>query len=502
MLLNRQTITAIQRQALVETGPVSIIPEKVIQFGGGNFLRGFADWMFNELNKRELFNGRVIVVKMLPSGNQGRLNQQNGLYTLLTRGIMQGTVEEHAEIITSISREINPYNEWGEFLKCAEIPDLRYVVSNSTEAGIEYVKTDMPFGKCPLSFPAKLTAFLFHRCRHFSSGHERGMVVLPCELIEENGTILKELVLRHASDWKLDSSFTGWINSSCIFFDTLVDRIVPGFPADEVPVLKEALGYEDNLMVATEPYHLWVLEGDSSVARELQFNAAGLNVIWTDDITPYRKLKVRILNGAHTMSALAAFQAGNDTVLDMMNDKLISAYIRRGIFEEIIPALDFPEKEKSDFAQSVLDRFRNPFVRHKLMDISLNSVAKFRVRVLPSLLDYVEKKRRIPQILVFSLASLITFYRCKPETSGNYTGERRGIPYPVRDSQEHLRFFHTQWLTNGTNISCLTKCVLSNEALWGMDLSVVTGLTESISYWVRHILEQGMTVSLRKASSI
>jgi tagaturonate reductase len=500
MLLNRQTLSAIQKTGRVEIGPLDLFPEKVIQFGSGNFLRGFADWMINELNKRGLFNGRVIIVKMLPSASRGAINRQDGLYTLLTRGMVEGTVLEKAEIITAVSRELNPYSEWTQFLECAELPELRYVVSNSTEAGIEYVKTEKPLEECPASFPAKLAAFLFHRYRCFNGGTDKGMVVLPCELIERNGAVLKELIHRHASDWKLDRGFAVWLDTSCIFLNTLVDRIVPGFPADEAASLARSLGYEDDLMVAVEPFHQWVLEGGASVAGELPFADAGLNVHWTDTLVPYRTRKVRILNGAHTMCALAAYQAGEETVLDMVKNESVGKLMRLGLFSEIIPTLGLPEATTSDFAAQVMERFQNPFIKHQLLGISLNSVSKFKVRVLPSLLKYIELKDRIPSALVFSLAALMTFYRVRPDGSGHYIGERAGKPYEAKDNPEYLNFFHRQWMASGRDYSALSKSILSNESLWERDLSTLAGLVDSTAAHIKLIVEEGMPAALRKVS--
>lgn len=502
MQLNRATIAQITARGTVAVGPLDLFPEKVIQFGSGNFLRGFADWMFNELNKRNLFNGRVIIVKMLSSHSPGKLNQQDGLYTLLLRGVQNGKVVEQAQIITAISRELNPYIEWKQFLACAELPELRYVVSNATEAGIEYVQTGQPASECPASFPAKLTAFLFHRYKHFAGAPGRGMVILPCELIERNGTMLKELILRHAADWKLEEGFAEWLKTACRFFNTLVDRIVPGYPTEEAASLAQSLGYEDTLLDTGEPFHLWVLEGDMSVSRELSFADAGLNVLWTDNLTPYRTRKVRILNGAHTMSVLAAFQAGKDTVLEMVNDKTIGTFMRRGIFDEIIPTLDLPEKEKSDFAASVIERFQNPFIKHHLLSISLNSVSKFKVRVLPSLLKYAELKQRIPEVLAFSLAALITFYRGKLDKHGVYMGDRNGTPYEIKDNQEYLRFFNQQWQTNVSDVAVLTRNILANQDMWGRDLSVISGLTDTTTLNVQLIVDKGIIAAMTGVSGV
>jgi tagaturonate reductase len=498
MHLNRQTIGGIAASGKVPVGPLASYPERVIQFGEGNFLRAFIDWMINEMNGKNLFNGRVIVVQPLPDGMIDKLNSQNGLYTLLLRGVQGGKVIEQRQVITSVSRGLNPCTQWKEFLACAEIPDLRYVVSNTTEAGIEYVSTEWPEGRCPKSFPAKLTAFLFRRYGRFAGAGDKGMVILPCELIERNGATLKKIILKHSADWLLEEGFIDWIEGSCKFFDTLVDRIVPGYPAEEADALAGLLGYDDRLIDAGEIFHLWVLEGDADVSKELPLVDAGLNVLWTSNLQPYRTRKVRILNGAHTMMVPAAFLCGKETVLEAVQDEIIGGFMRRGIFDEIIPTLDLPENEKKDFAAKVIERFQNPFIRHRLLSIALNSVSKFKVRVLPSLTRYVELRNAVPPALAFSLAALIVFYRGTPDGSGKFHGTRNGEPYEINDSPEHLQFFREQWSRNGSDIPVLSRCVLSNRKMWDADLSKIPGLVEKVSSCVGAIIEKGMQPALKE----
>lgn len=380
--------------------------ERVLQFGEGNFLRGFVDWMFDRLNKEYGGDFGVVVIQPRPGNKMERLNNQDGLYTLYSRGLINGVKAEETRIIDCITRGVNPYEDTDEFFKCAKNPDLRYIVSNTTEAGIEYRKEECNFNTT--TFPGRLTMFLKAR---YDAGLN-GFLILPCELIDNNGDSLKECVLKYAKDWNYGEDFLRWVNEENVFMNTLVDRIVTGYPRDTAKEMEEKLGYHDNLIDTTEIFHLWVIEGDKKYAKELPFDKIGLNVIWTDDVTPYKKRKVRILNGAHTMLAPAAMLMGMETVRESMDNELLNEYIRKGIFEEIVPTVDMSERELVKFANAVIDRFRNPFIKHYLSSIALNSVSKFKVRVLPSIKDYIDKFDKTPKCLVFSLAALIMFYKC------------------------------------------------------------------------------------------
>lgn len=379
--------------------------ERVMQFGEGNFLRGFADWMIDRLNKEADGDFGVVVVQPLASGTADMLNNQDGLYTLCLRGLLNGKRTEETRIVDCITRGINPYVNTGEFFACAKNPDLRFIVSNTTEAGIEYRDDDEAFDKT--TFPGRLAMFMKRR---FDLGLN-GFVLLPCELIDKNGDNLKECIIKYAKLWNYGDAFIRWVNEENHFTNTLVDRIVTGYPKDTAKEMEQRLGYHDNIIDTAEIFHLWVIEGDRKYAEEIPFHKIGLNVLWTDDVTPYKKRKVRILNGAHTMSVLAARLAGLETVGEMMEDGELSAFVQKGIFSDIIPTLEFPREESERFANDVIERFKNPFIKHRLLSIALNSVSKFRVRVLPSLLEYREKYGKEPERLVFSLAALIMFYR-------------------------------------------------------------------------------------------
>ncbi|MFZ5988748.1 MAG: tagaturonate reductase [Bacillota bacterium] len=481
-------------------GPTGVMPERVLQFGEGNFLRGFVDWMFNRMNLKGLFNGSVVVVQPIREGMADMINQQEGLYTLYLRGIKRGDIVKTKELVTSVSRCINMYQDFDEYLKLAQNPELRVIVSNTTEAGIAYNPEDRLEDAPPSSFPGKLTVFLHKRYEAFKGDMNKGFIIIPCELIDRNGDSLKNIVLMLARDWKLGEGFIEWIEKANFFLNTLVDRIITGYPKDEADAIINELGYKDTLIDTGEIFHLWVIEGDRRLSVELPFTRAGLNVVWTENMTPYRTRKVRILNGAHTMTVLAAFLYGKDTVKECMDDQLISMYMRKGIFDEIIPTLDLPEGELVQYAKDVMERFSNPYIKHYLLSISLNSVSKFKTRVLPSILEYIKRKNEIPQILTFSLAALIAFYRGTSICSNSLLGFRSGSEYKICDDEHVLTFFKELWAgfdctEEGTRL--LVSKLLSRSDWWGMDLNEVEGLTTLVSSHLFNIIAYGMEKTLK-----
>lgn len=480
---------------------IDALPEKVLQFGEGNFLRGFVDWMIHKMNQKQLFNGRVVVVQPIEHGLSDKLNEQNGLYTLLLRGIQNGEIVQEQEIISSISRSIDPYSEYETYLECAKLPELRFIFSNTTEAGITYSAADRFEDEPPASFPGKLTVFLYHRFKAFRGDPSKGLIIIPCELIEHNGQTLREIVLRLAYEWELGDTFIYWLKEHNVFLSTLVDRIVTGYPRDEIQQLTEQAGYEDQLFVAAEIYHLWVIEGGARFASELPLTDVGLHVIWTDDMTPYRTRKVRILNGAHTMTALAAYLYGVDTVKECMDDPTIRRYMEKGIYEEIIPTLDSPKEELEEYAASVLDRFANPYNKHYLLSISLNSVSKFKTRVLPSILEYVKRNQQLPKVLSFSFAALLAFYRSTELRDHVLIGKRSdGEEYKIQDELKVLESFQMLWSEcNGTreSIDRLVNKVLTRKDLWGQDLNRLTGFPELVTDYLYKILTDGMQDALK-----
>lgn len=484
----------------LEINPVSDLPEKVIQFGEGNFLRAFVDWMIDRLNQQGLFNGRVVVVQPIQEGLIDLLNEQDGLYTLLLRGIEKGRVVEKKRMVTAISRALNPYSDWQGYLSCAENPELRIIVSNTTEAGIAYDKEAFIQGQALQSFPAKLAAFLFHRFSFFNGDPHKGMLILPCELIDKNGSKLKEIILRYIEEWRLPAAFKDWIDEHNHFFNTLVDRIVTGYPRDEADRLYETLGYQDQLLDTGEIFHLWVIEGDSRFKDELPLEQIGLNVVWTADLTPYRERKVRVLNGAHTMTVAVAWLCGLDTVKEAVEDPLVGQFMHKGLFNEILPMLSLPEAEKKAFADSVLERFQNPFIRHRWIDIALNSISKFKTRCLPTLIDYYQVNKRPPVFLGFSLAALLTFYRGNELVDGKLAAMSEKGPYQVSDDRRTLAFFLQCWQTrsddNHIDFEAAARRILGNAELWGMDLNRLAGLAEAVAEALVNISTFGMRAAL------
>nr|WP_319487188.1 tagaturonate reductase [uncultured Caproiciproducens sp.] len=460
-------------------------PIKVLQFGEGNFLRAFVDWQIDKMNCEAGFNGGVAIVQPLPKGNTGLLNEQDCLYTLFLQGIKDGKAVREHRIINSVSAAVNPYDDYEAFLNLAKCESLRFIVSNTTEAGIAYDPADQMTDRPPVSYPAKLTVFLYQRFLSFGGEPEKGLVIIPCELIDRNGEKLKKCVLQYSTLWNLDKAFITWLNGSNTFCCSLVDRIVPGFPKDTIEEITKELGYTDDAVDVGEQFHLWVIEGPQWIKNELPFEKAGLNIKLVEDMTPYRTRKVRILNGAHTTLVAVAYLLGLDTVGEAVNNPVASEFLHEAVFNEIIPTLDLPRKELEEFAAAVLERFQNPYVKHYLMSIALNSFSKYETRVLPSLLKYFERTKKLPSHLVFSLAALLEFYK----------GTRGAEKIPLNDEDQVLEFMKGQWLScDGSNNSLLklVQQVLAFQHIWKTDLNKVPGLTEAVSRYLAVIEKQGM----------
>ena len=412
-------------------------PERIIQFGEGGFLRGFVDWMVQKMNDNGTFSGNVVVVQPIADGMCDMLTAQNCGYTHVIRGI-EGVDKT---VVNSISRCVKPYDDFDAYLALAENSDFRFIVSNTTEAGIVFSAEDKITDAPPKTFPAKLTILLKRR---FELGLP-GFVFLPCELIDRNGDNLKKCVLEYARLWELVEKFCTWVEEENIFTNTLVDRINTGYPRGE----NLELGYEDNMVNTSEYFHLWVIETDYDLERELSFSSAGLNVIVTKDkLEMYRTRKVRILNGAHTSLVPYALLSGFDTVKSCVDDKVMREHIRKCVFDEIIPTLDLPKDELVEYAESVIERFENPYIKHYLSAIALNSVSKFKVRVLPSLLEYIKRYGKMPETLLFAFAKLIEFYKTDM----------------TNDDADVTEFMRTH------NV----REILANASLWGADISHLT----------------------------
>lgn len=467
------------------TANVNTYTERILQFGEGNFLRAFANWMIHEMNKKANFDAGVVVVQPIDQGLVKMLNDQDGLYTLYLNGIKNGKAISEHEIIDCIQSAINPYDNFAGYLANAKNPDLRFVISNTTEAGIAYNAEDTLEDAPQKSFPGKLTALLYKRFQEFSGASDKGLIVIPCELIDRNGDNLKRIILQYATEWKLGEEFVNWINEDNIFCNTLVDRIVPGYPRDKMDAITKELGYKDNLVVEGEQFHLWVIEGPIEVKDEFPSEACGLNVVFTDDMEPYRTRKVRILNGAHTSLVPVGYLYGIEKVRESLEDAVVGGFLKDAIFNEICPTLDLSEEELNQFSNDVLDRFRNPYLEHALMSISLNSVSKYKTRVLPSVLEYVKRKNELPNRLLFSLAALIAFYK----------GERNGEEITLKDDEKVLEFFKTQWAKG--DITAVAKATLENVDFWGTDLTQLNGLETAVIISLENIINNGMKAALQ-----
>lgn len=444
--LNRSNHKAVER------------PVKILQFGEGNFLRAFIDWILQNLNDAGVINADVAVVQPMPMGRVAELEKQDGLYTLCLEGIDKGEKVQSKQIIDVLKDFINPFEQYDKFLDYAKSADLEIVISNTTEAGIALDETDTDFTKCPKSFPGKLLAFLKARYDHFDGDASKGLAIIPCELIDHNGDELKRVMLELAKIKGMDEKFINWITNACHYTSTLVDRIVPGYPRDNAAQICEETGFADNNIVKGEIFHLWVLQKEPFIQEKLPADKSGLNVIFADDITPYKQRKVKILNGTHTGIVPVAYLSGIDTVRESVEDEDVGRFAAELINDEIKPTIELPKDEMDAFANSVVERFKNPFIRHELMSIALNSTTKFRTRLLPTYNDYRRKFGKSPKHILFSLASLAVFYR----------GKRGDEDIKLADDPKFLEFWKEVW--DLTDFDAMAKKILGASDVWEQNL--------------------------------
>lgn len=471
-------------------------PVKVVQYGEGNFLRAFVDYMFDLANEQGKFDGNIVLIKPIEFGNLEMFHQQDCQYTVTLSGRDEnGEAKVSDRIITSVADAVDAITEYEKYNNLAKNPDLRFVVSNTTEAGIVYDETDK-FELCPPNtFPGKLTKFLYTRYQEFNGDMSKGLIMLPVELIDDNGMHLKECVLKQCANWGLEESFVTWVKEACIFTQTLVDRIVTGYPRGKEQPHWDRYGYEDTTMVTAEPFSLWVIESDKDISAEFPIPDSGFNVILTKDHHPYKQRKVRILNGAHTCSVLGAYLYGTDIVRDMMNTPVLRSFVEKAVYEEIIPTLSLPAEECKDFAAAVFDRFDNPYVDHALLAISLNSVSKWRARVMPSFLGYINKNGQVPARLTFSLAALFAFYTGSEIRNGALIGNRNGAEYEIKDDAKILEFFAAN---SGKSAKEFAHAALSNVDFWGEDLSAYAGVEDCVAAYIEEIRSAGMKAAIDK----
>ncbi|MGO4819040.1 tagaturonate reductase [Flavobacterium sp. W22_SRS_FP1] len=474
----------------INTGLEELQPIKVVQFGEGNFLRAFIDYAFQELNEKVDFNAGIAVVQPIENGMVNMLNDQDGLYTLFMKGLTKGQEVQEKTLISNLVSGINPYTNFNDYLALAKEDELAFIISNTTESGIAYVSTDTPTMQPPSSYPAKLTVLLHERFKYFNGDAAKGLAIIPCELINNNADTLKEIILKYSEDWNLGADFKNWIQENNSFHNTLVDRIVPGYPRAEIDAYNKELDYVDNLIVTAETFFLWVIEGGEDLKAKLPFHKTNLDVKIVADMQPYRTRKVRILNGAHTAMVPFSLMYGNETVKETVDNAFTGKFINQAIFDEINETIEMDKAELDLFAADVLDRFRNPFIKHNLSSIALNSISKFKVRVLPSVLEYISKYDKVPTNLTFAFACLIRFYK----------GTWKETSLPVDDSKEITNVFQEIWASNDT--AKVVGQTLSNTEFWGEDLTKVKGLSEALVLALNEIeangIEQGFVHFLKK----
>ena len=466
----------------------AIRPERIIQFGEGNFLRAFVDWIISNMNEKTDFNSSVVVVQPIEKGMIDALNAQDGLYHVNLQGLSNGEVINSLRMIDVISRALSPYQDFYAFLSLAEQPEMRFVISNTTEAGINFDPSCKLDDAPASSYPGKLTQLLYHRFKHFAGDPAKGLIIFPCELIFLNGHKLKETIYQYIELWNLGEEFKAWFESACGVYATLVDRIVPGFPRKEIEQIKAKLDYDDNMVVQGEAFHLWVIEAPESVAEEFPANKAGLNVLFVPSEEPYHERKVTLLNGPHTVLSPVAFLAGVDIVRDACQHEVIGKFIHRVMFDELMETLNLPKAELQKFAEDVLERFNNPFVDHQVTSIMLNSFPKYATRDLPGLKEYLKRKGSLPEGLVLGLAAIMVYYR---------GGKRAdGVEIIPNDAPEIMALLSQLWSEG--SVENLVERVLGTTSIWGEDLNSIPLLAERVAYYIDKIQNQGMLQTVKE----
>ncbi|WP_439236127.1 tagaturonate reductase [Lonepinella koalarum] len=465
-------------------------PTKIIQFGEGNFLRAFVDWQIDLLNEQTDLNAGVTIIRPINTDFPPSLNTQDGLYTTVIRGLDEkGDVVKQCRIIRSVNQEMNIYQDYDDYLQLAHNLEIKFIFSNTTEAGISYNENDQFDDRPPSSYPAKLTRLLYERFIAVNGDKQQGFILLPCELIDYNGEQLKHMVLKYAQQWQLSTVFINWLETANTFCSTLVDRIVTGYPRNEATELEAELGYQDSFLDTAEYFHLFVIQGPKSLAQWLRLDQADLNILIVDDIKPYKERKVAILNGAHTALVPVAYLSGVNTVGEAMDDPALCQFVKTAVENEIIPVLSLAKDELQQFADAVIKRFRNPFIQHQLLSISLNSMTKYRTRNLPQLLAYQQKYQKLPPRLTFAFAALIAFYR----------GQRNGETIPLQDDEIWLNNYKQWWgqyETGHLSLSQLVCYVLAQEKHWQQDLRLIPQLADTLTEQLTMIIQQGMRTAL------
>ncbi len=460
--------------------------EKVIQFGEGNFLRAFIEWIIWKTNQKTDFGGSVVVVQPIEKGMVSWLNEQDGLYHLNLQGLQNGEPVNSLDLIDVISRGLNPYEDFEAYLKLAEQPEIRFVISNTTEAGIAFDPACKLTDKPASSYPGKLTQLLYHRFQYFKGAADKGLIIFPCELIFENGKHLKECIREYIKLWNLGEEFSAWFENACGVYSTLVDRIVPGYPRDNAAELCERAGYDDHLLDKAEIFHLWVIEAPKEVAEEFPADKAGLHVLFVPSEAPYHERKVTLLNGPHTVLSPVGYLSGLNTVKECCEDPEIGQFVHKVMYDELLPTLNLPESELLQFAGDVVERFRNPFVKHFVTSIMLNSFPKYKTRDLPGLKTYLERKGELPKGLVLGLAGICTYYK------GGKRGEDEIVP---NDDPKIMELLKNLWATG--DVRKVAEGVLADDFIWGENLNAIPGLTDLLAADLAIIQAEGMRAAVK-----
>ncbi|MBR3405310.1 MAG: tagaturonate reductase [Bacteroidales bacterium] len=460
--------------------------EKVIQFGEGNFLRAFIEWIIWKTNQKTDFNGSVVVVQPIEKGMVSWLNKQDGLYHLNLQGLQDGKPVDSVDLIDVISRGLNPYEDFGAYMALAEQPEIRFVISNTTEAGIAFDPACKLDDKPASSYPGKLTQLLYHRYQYFKGDAKKGLIIFPCELIFENGKHLKECIRQYIKLWNLGDEFSAWFENACGVYSTLVDRIVPGYPRDTAAQLCERAGYDDHLLDKAEIFHLWVIEAPKEVAAEFPADKAGLHVLFVPSEAPYHERKVTLLNGPHTVLSPVGYLSGLNTVKECCEDPEVGQFVKKVMYDELLPTLNLPKEELLQFANDVMERFRNPFVKHFVTSIMLNSFPKFKTRDLPGLKTYLERKGELPKGLVLGLAGICTYYK------GGKRGEDEIVP---QDDEKIVALLKNLWATG--DVRKVAEGVLADDFIWGENLNAIPGLTDLLAADLALIQAKGMREAVK-----
>ncbi len=476
------------------------LPVKVLQFGTGVLLRGLCDYLIDKANKQHIFNGRIVVVKST-AGSADDFAEQDGLYTVCVRGVdNEGTTIDEATAVTAISRVISAQDSWQSILQVARNPHLEVILSNTTEVGIQYVEESI-FQSPPQSFPAKLTAFLYERFRTYGGKKDKGLVIVPTELITDNGLKLRECVEKISVYNELGKLFNKWLKYHVKFCNSLVDRIVPGKPdAATFAALQEKIGYEDALLTVAEPYLLWAIEGDERVKKALSFEQISENVIVDEDISYYRERKLRILNGSHSAAAPLGYLSGFDITFQCMNDPAMSKYYETIIYDEIVPTLPFEEQmdELKVFAGDILNRYRNPFIQQKLIGITLQQSSKMNARNVATIRRYYRQFNKAPKLFTIGFAAYLLFMRAVKQQNEHYFGQRGEEFYVINDEQ--AAYFYEQWQgVTVETVPAFVQTVLSNTKLWDTDLTKLEGFAETVTEYLTEMMNTGVKTTLEKA---